>query len=85
MEELTVTRAEFEAGYLTWYGAVCEHRAYKLIRELPDGRVVARGRPSQEPVCDIERRTVELMRQDRERGDYSSGTGSRRVTRRSRK
>lgn len=36
------------------------------VRNLPDGRLVVRGRLSLEPANDIERRIVELMRQDRE-------------------
>jgi len=67
MEELTVTRAEYENGYLAWQGATCTRRPYELVRELPDGGVVVRGRPSHEPADDIERRIVELEQQDRER------------------
>lgn len=52
--ELIVTREEFDRGYLTWGGACCDCSSYKLIRELPDGRLLVLGRVSQEPTCQIE-------------------------------
>jgi hypothetical protein len=67
MQELTVTRDEFSRGYLTWDGATCTRRPYDLVRELPDGRLLVRGRPSQEPADDTERRVDELGIADRAR------------------
>jgi hypothetical protein len=67
MQELTVTRDEFARGYLTWDGATCARHQYELIRVLPDGRLLVRGRPSQEPADDTERRVVELGIADRAR------------------
>jgi len=52
--ELIVTREEFDRGYLTWGGAYCDCSSYKLIRELPDGRLLVLGRVSQDPTCQIE-------------------------------
>ena len=51
--ELILTREEFDRGYLTWGGACCDCSSYKLIRELPDGRLLALGRVSDEPTCEI--------------------------------
>lgn len=49
--ELIVTRDEFDRGYLIWGGACCTCHGYKLIRELPDGRLLVKGCVSQEPTC----------------------------------
>jgi len=52
--ELIVTREQFDLGYLTWGGECCDCSSYKLIRDLPDGRLIVLGRVSQDPTCQIE-------------------------------
>jgi hypothetical protein len=69
MQELTISRDQFDRGFLTWGGACCTRLPYKLIRELPDGRLLVRGRPSQEPANETERRTVEMGEADRVRAE----------------
>lgn len=71
-----LTREQFERGAIVWGGACCQRRPYELLKELPDGRVLARGLVNQEPTCEIERQIVALMDANRARWKEQQARGA---------